>query len=273
MKNILKKLSIPVLVTSLLLFTSASSCDQDDPRPSIHSAFPEKWDIPLEQVRLKYDTESFINRVPNSANVILDIYELMAYHNIFISSNDWLDFYDILANSNDSTSINKPSVKFSFYTTAHRDDFKLFFDTFDEDLCYHNIIRNAPRINIPHVVDFSASTIKTSYNCIRIKWEKQYTITGQGPYMTIEEDGTIEAPMIFYNTGTKGGNQLAVRIRQKKMYLIDNTIPPDLPPGEYAPEIVDGDPIISDLFDQDININGSSNNNATWDAPIIVELN
>ncbi|MBR0297601.1 MAG: hypothetical protein IJR01_01335 [Bacteroidales bacterium] len=272
--SILLRSMCPVLaIASAFLFLTAGSCSSsNDNRPNLTDKYPNKWDIPIDYVSLRYDLGTFINNcmLYGSTYPAADIQELTTYNNLF-STAGTLNFYTLFVNTDRFTGVG-PTVKFIFSVPDCKGPVSITYNSFDDKLCNENTIVNAPKITKTHIVDFSARTLKTSQNNIYIKWNKEYTVSGVGSYITIDRQGTVDYPSYMFTTGTKGGNQAAGRIVDGHLELVENTLSRDLVIGDYHPVIINDTPVVSDVLQQGVNMSGALNNDLNWDRPMIVEL-
>lgn len=260
-------------VVFVFIISTAGSCGSStDSRPSLSSTYPEKWDVQLDPVFLRYDMAKFINDCQQYGSIYpaADIQDLADYNNVTTSSG-WLDFYTLF-NNTENYSGPGAEAKFIFTQSDCSGSITVSYNNFDDKLCNYNIISNAPKISKTHLVEFSAHTIKTLQNNIFIKWNKAYTANGFGTYLNIDLQGTVDYPNYLFTTGTKGGNQVAARIIEDRFVLVENTISSDMQTGQYKPILVDETPLVSNTLKQDVYISGSVNKNLKWSVPVIVEL-
>ena len=260
-------------VSAIFIFSTAGSCGSSpDNRPHIKDVFPEKMDIQLDPVFLRYDMSTFINNCLSYGNTYpaSDLQELYDYNNV-ISASSWLNF-NSLFNKADAFAGPGAGASFKFTQPDCREDITVSFNKYDDKLCTQNIISNAPKIDKTHLVEFSAHTITTTSNSIYIKWSMKYTATGYGTYMKIDKKGTVEYPNYLFASRTKGGNQIAVRKIDDRLVPIENTVSTELAPGSYRSKLVEERPVISDVLEQEVCIGGRVRTECKWDAPKIVEL-
>lgn len=255
----------------MCFFLTAGSCSDPDNRPEISSVYTEKHDIPLDPVFLRYDLTSFVYDCQRYRNMYPanDIQELSSYNNVMVGSS-WLDFYTLFSKADDYSG-QGPEVSFIFSHLDCRGQINLRYSHFDDALCNHNIIRDAPKISSTHLVEFYAHTLITSENGISIKWADRYQATGYGTYIVIDKGGKVDYPSGFLSSGTRGGDA-AGRVKDKDVCLLPNTIRKDLTSGTYEVVISDAQPIVSSILEKPIIIKGELCENVKWDVPVIVEL-
>lgn len=90
--------------SAIFIFSTAGSCGSSpDNRPHIKDVFPEKMDIQLDPVFLRYDMSTFINNCLSYGNTYpaSDLQELYDYNNV-ISASSWLDFNSLFFNKADA---------------------------------------------------------------------------------------------------------------------------------------------------------------------------
>lgn len=182
-----------------------------------------------------------------------------------------MNFNSLFYNTNNYSG-SGPEARFVFYLPDCKDQIIVKYNRFDDKLCNQNTITNAPKIKKTHSVDFSAHTIKTSQNGICIKWKKTSVVTGVGSYINLDLKGTVDYPTYLFSTGTKGGNQVAVRIVDNKFILVENTLSQEVAVGDYTPTIVDETPVVSDLLRKNVCIAGNMDVDVKWSVPFIVKL-
>lgn len=270
--RVLKQILLPLVIATLYLATTAGSCSSTDNRPPLASKYPEKCDIELDPVFLRYNLEKFVNDCQKNgyAYPSSDIQELIDYNNVMVASS-WLDFYSLFISAGGYTGTG-PEVKFIFSQPDCKGNISIVYKQFDDKLCNHRIIANAPKINKIHLVEFSANTIKTSQNNISIKWNNAYTVTGYGTYMNIDEQGTVDHPSFIFTRGTKGGLEIAARLIGNKYEVVENTVSDEVSPGYYNVAVVEDNPTIIGSMQKNVCTSGALNQQATWDSPSIVEL-
>lgn len=261
----------PLVSTSLIIFLTAGSCDSTDNRPSIQTTFTQKWDIPLDPVFLRYDLNKFVNDCQRYGNTYpaADIQDLSTYSNLCVASS-WLTFFSLFSNSDNYPGVG-PEVKFIFTQPDCSGSFTLSYNKFDADLCERNIIKNAPKINKPHTVDFSAHTIKSRQNNIFVKWHKEFLMTGQGSYLVIDQSGTVDYPSYMFTSSTKSGKEVAIRYNKDCSYeIVQNTVCCNIEEKEYNAVIKEE--AISPVMEKDVIYCGEVKKSLKWNTPIIAEL-
>ena len=270
--HIFKNIFFTFIFISFYLVLTAWSCSGEDNRPELTSKYPDKHDIELDPVYLRYDLEKFINDCQTYGYSVPDedLMQLSEYNNMILSSS-WLDFYSLFINT-DRYEGSGPEAKFIFSQPDCKGSVSIVYNKFDEKLCEHRIISNAPKINNIHLVEFSAHTIKTSRNNISVKWSNAYTVTGQGAYITIDKQGTIDHPTFIFTRGTRGGLQVAARLLDNKYCVLENTVSEEIEPGLYQVSVVEEQSENIGVMNRDVCSSGAMNEEIRWSSPAIVEL-
>lgn len=276
-KKFFRCVVVPLGVVAVFLLTTAQECKKDDDgnyvdnRQQLSSAFTEKWDIPLGEVKLKYNLTKYINDIRKSGQIPpdSDISLLGTYHNIY-QTRTYINFFDLLPFNYEFNSNNfeaGPEARFIFSSIDYKGWIEKIYTAYDEQLCAHNTIMDAPYIKSNHIVEFSAKT-STTRNDVRISWNREYYIDGVGVDIKIDENGTIALPRGFVSTGTRGDNEVGVRVLETENYdIIPNTIPGTTLPGGCVPTIIDESPQVSNVLLQGVCRWGIVNNNIKWDIP------
>ncbi|GEM_PF-5609977 len=271
--ELFKTISSSLVITAAVLILSASCCE--DNRPPITEKYPEKGELRIDApIFLRYNLTTFIEKCREKGYVIpdLDIQELSDYNNMVPAGSSWLDFYTLFKKT-ETFPGTRPEVKFLFSAPDCKDAITVSYHAFDSDLCENKVIKNAPKINSNHWIDFSARTIKTSHSGISVKWSKQFSMTGVGVEMVIDLPGTVEYPFYVFTTSTKGGNQAAARIDGQRVDLVQNTVDQEfVVAGTVSVIIVDDSPIVSPIMKQSVCVGGVLDDKVKWDTPVIVEL-
>jgi len=259
---------------SLIFFLTSSSCGSDtDNRPLITDVHKEVWDLSFDQESLRYDISKFWdNAIKNGSYYPAeDMDELASYSGLYGTGKSKTTFRNLLINNQDFSG-EKGEVKFVFYEPDCKGYITKVYRDYDESLCEGHFIKDAPFIKKPHAVELHAHTIKTSRNNISVKWNKIFSATGVGIYLLIDCEGEVDYPSYLYTSGTKGGNQVAVRVEGNRILFLENTIPDEVKPAEYIVEITDERPYVPDVLQQDVNHNGSNRHGEKWDVPYIALL-
>lgn len=290
-----------VRVTGLLSFwliLSGNTCSSTDNRPTLESRFPNKWDICLESIDLRYDLTDNVNLFEQlySTSLNSDLQELQDIHYITRGKGSIRTLFDILTNAGQVFSEDsKPEVSFCF---QHPDcSAPLTISSNDSSVAAsfcRDSIKNAPRITANHIVQYSIKTMCTSSKRLQIKWENSLDIRGQSPGILISKDGKPTTMYGILATKTQptsphssDGVNVAINVdplqpigddgassnnQNLEFSFVENTVGDSVESGFYFLDFQGDSLFFSPILSQQIYKGGEYCSNIIWDSPLSASL-
>ncbi len=253
-----------IAILSLLLISSTCL----DPRPDFNDVYTKTRDLSLPTPNLTYDLTEFVDNFQKKHFMYpsIDLQEMFDCHSIFPEGHS-VSFMNLLSRMNDYSGA---EIKFIFSEPTCKSWKEFLYDSYDENLCERNIIKNAPIVPKKHIVEFSAKTIKTSVSDLIIKWYKQYELTGT-TILTIDFEGNTSFIPSLKTKGTNGTTIGGRPNNQGGYDYIPNTT------GSLTTGTYEQGPIVSlvevpPVLTQNVCYDGEISPAMSWDIPVEIML-
>ena len=289
MKNLLSKvyhILILFVIPLTFVIATAGTCDGfevgggsgsgSNPIPSMKTEYTETHSVKLlTPPQFRYDLSKYaMSSIVDGTELIWDFNELMDYQNVYTSVG-FLDFYTLFDKTNNFSG-DKASLKFIFTEPRCQGSLPVPYDGFDDQLCNYNTIKDCPKIPKAHVVEVKANSIQTTYNGVQLKSSQKISVVDDSN-MIIANDGKLDdTNHITSHVKVRGFiDRRLVSARQGKngkYVLIDNTVPPELEPGDYSFAVVEDRPLVSDVLDKKVCVGNRLDTSVQWKTPETVKL-
>ena len=239
----------------------------------------EKWDLSINcAVFLNYDVRPFLDDYKNRYGGFApsDWNELVFAHGITDFTDTWLMLNDLLPENLHDVWWNwnmypedGPEVRFDFH--LNEGDFSKTYKEYDDLLCRHNTVHDAPLTFDEYICDFHAQTITTSKSRISINWDESYVLWGQEMLWIDNLNGVVDTADPFFKS-TTGEDEVAVRNEGGERVVVENTVPSNLRGESVIFHVLSTRPVVTDVLSQPV-IRGGRVTTYKWKVPSLAKIN
>ena len=274
-KNFLRHTLIPLGFAAVFLLSTAGKCKNNDtpPLPSFQSVYTQTQDISISSVSLMYDVTYFMNDCLNRTGSfpMNTMSQLMNSHNVNCFAPGTLTFSNLL--SGFYQGISYPYVQFVFTDPECSGSWTNGYTFDDGYLCLQNTIKYAPKLKTTTFMSFNAQTVTTT-DGVSIKWQTVLNpiISGSSATVDVYDFGYTDYPLFGYVASRPVGDEVAIRVKDHRATIVENTVPSGFPKGNFKARPVQRQALFSDVLMQDVCMGGQVSSDYKWSAPQIVEL-